>query len=312
MPILGADMSAGTLVAWRKKAGDTVKRGRHHRRGGDRQGADRRRGLHRRHDRADPRPAGRHGAHRDRRSRSSGRSRARRPLQRRHACRSRHALPSPVSAASRRLRLLPRPPPVERESPRSPGSSPPTWASISTTLHGTGPGGAITPRGHRARGGAACGSPAEAPRPALDRPAAAAADDRAPPWRAPSARSRTTTSAPPSTCSRALAWLAEENLERPVTDRLLYGVLLIKAVALALREVPELNSVWRGAEAVPSAAIHVGVADLAPGRGTRGAGAARHRPAEPGRSDAELPRSRAAALAPEDSGAPSCPTRRSP
>src|SRR3990167_3449130 len=27
MPILGADMSAGTLIAWRKKPGDTVKRG---------------------------------------------------------------------------------------------------------------------------------------------------------------------------------------------------------------------------------------------------------------------------------------------
>jgi len=58
----------------------------------------------------------------------------------------------------------------------------------------------------------------------------------------------------------ALAWLAEENLKQSVTDRLLYGVLLIKAVALGLREVPELNSVWRGAEAVPSPAIHVGVA----------------------------------------------------
>jgi pyruvate dehydrogenase E2 component (dihydrolipoamide acetyltransferase) len=59
---------------------------------------------------------------------------------------------------------------------------------------------------------------------------------------------------------RATAWLTEENLKRPVPDRLLYGILLIKAVALALREVPELNATWRGAEVVPSAAIHVGVA----------------------------------------------------
>lgn len=59
---------------------------------------------------------------------------------------------------------------------------------------------------------------------------------------------------------RAMAWLAEENLRRSVPERLLYGVLLIKAVALALRQVPELNSVWRGAEAVRSEAIHVGVA----------------------------------------------------
>jgi pyruvate dehydrogenase E2 component (dihydrolipoamide acetyltransferase) len=60
--------------------------------------------------------------------------------------------------------------------------------------------------------------------------------------------------------SRAMAWLKEENLKRPVTDRLLYGVLLIKAVALALREVPELNAVWKGTEPVQSDAIHVGVA----------------------------------------------------
>jgi pyruvate dehydrogenase E2 component (dihydrolipoamide acetyltransferase) len=60
--------------------------------------------------------------------------------------------------------------------------------------------------------------------------------------------------------SRAMAWLAQENLKRSVEDRLVYGVLLLKAVALALREVPELNSLWIGGKAVPSAAVHVGVA----------------------------------------------------
>jgi len=59
---------------------------------------------------------------------------------------------------------------------------------------------------------------------------------------------------------RAMTWLAEENLKRPVTERLLAGALLLKATALALREVPELNAVWRGAEAVPLPAIHIGVA----------------------------------------------------
>jgi pyruvate dehydrogenase E2 component (dihydrolipoamide acetyltransferase) len=58
----------------------------------------------------------------------------------------------------------------------------------------------------------------------------------------------------------ALTWLTAENATRPVTERLLHGVLLIKAVALALREVPELNGVWRGDRAEPSASIHVGVA----------------------------------------------------
>ena len=59
---------------------------------------------------------------------------------------------------------------------------------------------------------------------------------------------------------RALAWLAEENARRSVADRLLYGVLLLKAVALALREVPELNARWVGDRVQASDAVHVGVA----------------------------------------------------
>jgi pyruvate dehydrogenase E2 component (dihydrolipoamide acetyltransferase) len=58
----------------------------------------------------------------------------------------------------------------------------------------------------------------------------------------------------------AMTWLTEQNLKRPVTDRLLYGVLLIKAVALALRQIPELNGFWKGNAAVQSPDIHVGVA----------------------------------------------------
>lgn len=60
--------------------------------------------------------------------------------------------------------------------------------------------------------------------------------------------------------SRAMAWLAETNRQRPVPDRLLYGVLLLKAVALALREVPELNALWKDGRSVPASAIHVGTA----------------------------------------------------
>jgi pyruvate dehydrogenase E2 component (dihydrolipoamide acetyltransferase) len=60
--------------------------------------------------------------------------------------------------------------------------------------------------------------------------------------------------------SNALAWLGHENLHRPVTERLLHGVLLVKAVALALREVPELNAVWQGDELVTREDINVGVA----------------------------------------------------
>ena len=60
--------------------------------------------------------------------------------------------------------------------------------------------------------------------------------------------------------SRSLAWLGQENLRRPVTERVLHGVLMVKAVALALREVPELNAVWAGDELVRRDDINVGVA----------------------------------------------------
>jgi len=59
---------------------------------------------------------------------------------------------------------------------------------------------------------------------------------------------------------RATTWLGEQNATRPVADRLLAGALLLKAVALALRDVPELNARWEGPKVVRSDAIHVGVA----------------------------------------------------
>lgn len=43
---------------------------------------------------------------------------------------------------------------------------------------------------------------------------------------------------------RALAWLAERNANRPVTERVLPAALLLKATALAARQVPELNGFW--------------------------------------------------------------------
>jgi len=58
----------------------------------------------------------------------------------------------------------------------------------------------------------------------------------------------------------AIDWLAEENARRSLPERLIYGVLLLKSVALALREVPELNAIWEGDRAVPKSEIHLGVA----------------------------------------------------
>jgi pyruvate dehydrogenase E2 component (dihydrolipoamide acetyltransferase) len=58
----------------------------------------------------------------------------------------------------------------------------------------------------------------------------------------------------------SLDWLAAENGRRPVTKRLLYSVLLIRAAALAAREVPEMNGFWRDGAFQASERVHVGVA----------------------------------------------------
>ena len=59
---------------------------------------------------------------------------------------------------------------------------------------------------------------------------------------------------------RALDWLETANAKRPVTDRLLYPVLLLKAVALAMRDVPEVNGFYTADGFQPSDAVHIGVA----------------------------------------------------
>jgi pyruvate dehydrogenase E2 component (dihydrolipoamide acetyltransferase) len=58
----------------------------------------------------------------------------------------------------------------------------------------------------------------------------------------------------------ALDWVAAENAKRPVTKRLLYSALLIRAVALAVREVPEVNGFCIDGTFKPGDGIHVGVA----------------------------------------------------
>ena len=55
-------------------------------------------------------------------------------------------------------------------------------------------------------------------------------------------------------------WLTEANREREVLRRLLPSVLLLKATALALAKVPELNGHWIDGAFRPSEARHLGVA----------------------------------------------------
>jgi pyruvate dehydrogenase E2 component (dihydrolipoamide acetyltransferase) len=155
---------------------------------------------------------------------------------------------APAAAPSDRVRISP----LARKRAIELGIDP-------ASVRGTGPGGSIRREDVEQAAAARAAAPAEKPRAPLDRQARARQAIGA-------AMARSKREIPHYYLAttidmhRAMTWLAEENLKRPVPDRLLYGVLLIKAVALALRDVPELNSVWRGGEPVRSEAVHVGVA----------------------------------------------------
>jgi pyruvate dehydrogenase E2 component (dihydrolipoamide acetyltransferase) len=58
----------------------------------------------------------------------------------------------------------------------------------------------------------------------------------------------------------AMDWLQQRNAGLAITERLLPAVLLLKAVAVALKRTPELNGFYRDGQFHPSAAVHAGVA----------------------------------------------------
>jgi len=58
---------------------------------------------------------------------------------------------------------------------------------------------------------------------------------------------------------RALQWLTAENAQRSVKERILFAAVLLRAVALALREVPELNGFWTDGRFRPAQAVHLAV-----------------------------------------------------
>jgi pyruvate dehydrogenase E2 component (dihydrolipoyllysine-residue acetyltransferase) len=250
MPILTADMSAGTLVAWRKKPGDAITRG-------DVVAlVETDKGL------IDIEafttgvlekvlvqpgttvPTGTVLAIINDGASAEARAPAVSPPP---AAAPKPVVAPAVSAAPGRLRISP----LARKLAAQLGIDP-------ATVRGTGPGGAIRQEDIEQAASRAAPIPQQ-PRAEVDRQARLRQAIGA-------AMARSKREVPHYYLSttidmyRTITWLTEENLRRPVPDRLLYGVLLIKAVALALREVPELNSVWRGAEAVRSDGIHVGVA----------------------------------------------------
>ncbi|MBK5915401.1 dihydrolipoamide acetyltransferase family protein [Rhodocyclus purpureus] len=60
--------------------------------------------------------------------------------------------------------------------------------------------------------------------------------------------------------ARARDWLLQANAGRPIGERLLMAALQLKAVALALKEYPEMNGFYRNGSFEPAGAAHIGVA----------------------------------------------------
>ncbi len=60
--------------------------------------------------------------------------------------------------------------------------------------------------------------------------------------------------------SAAQGFLQDRNAAASVTERILPAALLLKATALAVRHIPELNGFWLQDELHPSDAVHLGVA----------------------------------------------------
>lgn len=58
----------------------------------------------------------------------------------------------------------------------------------------------------------------------------------------------------------AMDWMHEHNRRSPVGERLLPAALLLKAAALAAREVPELNGFWTDDHFTAGEGVHLGVA----------------------------------------------------
>ena len=59
---------------------------------------------------------------------------------------------------------------------------------------------------------------------------------------------------------KAQQWLEATNAGCPMTERILMAALQLKAVALALKQFPDMNGFYQDGEYHPSEAIHIGVA----------------------------------------------------
>jgi len=168
------------------------------------------------------------------------------------------------------------------EAPRAPSPEPRVQASPAARqlarergidlakIHGTGPHGAITRDDVEKAPHAA---PAVVPSPAAPSPAPPPAPTAAAPGIDTAAMRRAIAAAMARSkreiphyylsidvdVGPATAWLEAENTRRPVTERVLFAALLLKATALAAREVPEVNGFFVDGAFRPAGEIHVGV-----------------------------------------------------
>lgn len=176
------------------------------------------------------------------------------------------AAPAPTAAAPK--------PPRARKKPGPRAGRPrvtPLARRLATDLGvdlagvtGTGPEGAI--READIRIAEAAGKPATAA--AAAAPAARSAADRTQSMRQAIARlmARSKREIPhyyvtnTADMTRALSWLHERNRELDVSQRLVAAALLLKAAAVAARQVPQLNGYWVDDAFRPADAVHLGVA----------------------------------------------------
>jgi len=133
-------------------------------------------------------------------------------------------------------------------------------------IEGTGPGGGITREDVERAAARGAPAPAAAP-PAAEAPAAGIPDRRAAMRRAiAAAMARAKREIPHYYLATtidlrpAVAWLEAENARRPVPERLLLAALLLRATALAVHEVPEVNGTFEGGAFRPAEEVHLGVA----------------------------------------------------
>jgi pyruvate dehydrogenase E2 component (dihydrolipoamide acetyltransferase) len=143
-----------------------------------------------------------------------------------------------------------------------------------SAVRGTGDGGAVRAADvHAAVRTGAPGRPERGPRDGRQRPHAAGATDIRPEDRTVAMRraiadlmSRSKREIPHYYLSTTIGlaaveeWLRRINRGRPPADRLVPAALLLKAAALAARDVPALNGYWQNDAFVPASEINLGVA----------------------------------------------------